>query len=154
MVCDGIVLTHLSSVEVVLILILLEYGLRQEIKRAEKQGDVVLILILLEYGLRHIRNQTKRRVHYSLNPYSIGIWSATFLHKVSIMEKKVLILILLEYGLRQNKTALSARTRLVLILILLEYGLRPITDLTGVRPTGVLILILLEYGLRRCTAII
>mgnify|MGYP000290831763 CR=1 FL=1 len=76
MVCDGIVLTHLSSVEVVLILILLEYGLRQEIKRAEKQGDVVLILILLEYGLRHWHSVNLCLLS-SLNPYSIGIWSAT-----------------------------------------------------------------------------
>ena len=38
---------------------------------------------------------------YSLNPYSIGIWSATSDEKATeIGEERVLILILLEYGLR------------------------------------------------------
>ena len=36
-----------------------------------------------------------------LNPYSIGIWSATFLNGTAPTEEEVLILILLEYGLRQ-----------------------------------------------------
>ncbi len=36
----------------------------------------VLILILLEYGLRLVINHTLNR-KISLNPYSIGIWSAT-----------------------------------------------------------------------------
>ena len=40
---------------------------------------------------------TERR----LNPYSIGIWSATLkLHEFSHRKSRVLILILLEYGLR------------------------------------------------------
>ena len=65
--------------------------------------------------------------HYaSLNPYSIGIWSAT----VRLNEDKgkytaVLILILLEYGLRPRLTARYTEELAVLILILLEYGLRP-----------------------------
>ena len=38
----------------------------------------------------------------SLNPYSIGIWSATLLlYKRKNIYKLVLILILLEYGLRR-----------------------------------------------------
>ena len=42
---------------------------------------------------------------YRLNPYSIGIWSATAEEKVKKETNvEVLILILLEYGLRQGKT--------------------------------------------------
>ena len=38
-----------------------------------------------------------------LNPYSIGIWSATMRTRPSIQLISVLILILLEYGLRHEK---------------------------------------------------
>ena len=56
----------------------MEYGLRLE-------GDVnhisffrsVLILILLEYGLRLSAERPDRSFIKRLNPYSIGIWSAT-----------------------------------------------------------------------------
>ena len=37
----------------------------------------VLILILLEYGLRHVRQNVDSEKYAGLNPYSIGIWSAT-----------------------------------------------------------------------------
>ena len=40
------------------------------------QRVCVLILILLEYGLRHSMRCLKE-TRKSLNPYSIGIWSAT-----------------------------------------------------------------------------
>ena len=38
---------------------------------------MVLILILLEYGLRHIAKSKDGREYAGLNPYSTGIWSAT-----------------------------------------------------------------------------
>ena len=61
-----------------------------------------------------------------LNPYSIGIWSATNCKQVAFNRAwVVLILILLEYGLRQQDAVSSATVVAVLILILLEYGLRP-----------------------------
>ena len=41
----------------VLILILLEYGLRPQIKGDMNPFDAVLILILLEYGLRPLKSQ-------------------------------------------------------------------------------------------------
>ena len=64
-------------------------------------------------------------IHTSLNPYSIGIWSATASYAVSCEGGSVLILILLEYGLRHNdKTVYFVTEKPVLILILLEYGLR------------------------------
>ena len=77
MVCDNILLYLCNFCEKVLILILLEYGLRQLQKELEKCGLPVLILILLEYGLRRLR---------------LGAY---------VMDEEVLILILLEYGLRQ-----------------------------------------------------
>ena len=39
--------------------------------------DAVLILILLEYGLRLVMKPEKEKELESLNPYSTGIWSAT-----------------------------------------------------------------------------
>ena len=66
------------------------------------QRRCVLILILLEYGLRHCKQVTFNHAWVSLNPYSIGIWSATYVKITqNRMGIKVLILILLEYGLRQ-----------------------------------------------------
>ena len=59
-----------------------------------------------------------------LNPYSTGIWSATFKNKMKVQHIDVLILILLEYGLRQSLFGLPNNMLIVLILILLEYGLR------------------------------
>ena len=87
----------------------------------------VLILILLEYGLRLVTTDLKPYVGSGLNPYSIGIWSATVDdNDQPLLNKDVLILILLEYGLRRPSWRPSWRKPLpVLILILLEYGLRP-----------------------------
>ena len=59
----------------------------------------VLILILLEYGLRPVTGTKGRDVLTSLNPYSTGIWSATPQNPTGEFWL-VLILILLEYGLR------------------------------------------------------
>ena len=83
-----------------------------------------------------------------LNPYSIGIWSATLLSIANKQGWNVLILILLEYGLRQQDAVSSATVVAVLILILLEYGLRRGQKGRSVLLRMVLILILLEYGLR------
>ena len=59
-----------------------------------------------------------------LNPYSIGIWSATGTKGRDVLTIEVLILILLEYGLRRRGANPYLPTGVVLILILLEYGLR------------------------------
>ena len=109
----------------------------------------VLILILLEYGLRQVVSKLTPLLVGSLNPYSIGIWSAPKgTNPYLPTGLSVLILILLEYGLRHFLITTKTFIMTVLILILLEYGLR----LAGARPKGknpyVLILILLEYGLR------
>ena len=77
MVCDSTLhINHVFTAHV-LILILLEYGLRQDLDDYKNIITHVLILILLEYGLRQIM---KRQQAKELLP--------------------VLILILLEYGLR------------------------------------------------------
>ena len=68
----------------VLILILLEYGLRLNNNYCLLPNEIVLILILLEYGLRlHEEGQGGAPV-LGLNPYSIGIWSAT-IHSVCLV---------------------------------------------------------------------
>ena len=86
---------------------------------------LVLILILLEYGLRLSRLMTYSQCHKGLNPYSIGIWSATNRNADNHARNCVLILILLEYGLRRPRSGkLFFSYGAVLILILLEYGLR------------------------------
>ena len=67
------------------------------------------------------------KIQVSLNPYSIGIWSATYMRKAKEVHLYwVLILILLEYGLRRDLLDDDDQPLLVLILILLEYGLRRI----------------------------
>ena len=41
-----------SNVPAVLILVLMEYGLREHFFVTEKEAAIVLILVLMEYGLR------------------------------------------------------------------------------------------------------
>ena len=66
-------------------------------------ADEVLILILLEYGLR-LQFSLSQNGWLGLNPYSIGIWSATPDSRQTVGKGGVLILILLEYGLRLLKS--------------------------------------------------
>ena len=54
MVCDASEKRAKALEKLVLILILLEYGLRHKKMITEEYLEKVLILILLEYGLRHI----------------------------------------------------------------------------------------------------
>ena len=114
----------------------------------------VLILILLEYGLRRESLLTRRACPSCLNPYSIGIWSATSSHWHKGQECAVLILILLEYGLRRKLFFSYGAKTGVLILILLEYGLRLKKNEQTDKESNVLILILLEYGLRQINKIL
>ena len=79
MVCDVNNTGAVLDIIRVLILILLEYGLRRPHWCPSKGQKPVLILILLEYGLRHIVTHCYCTDKACLNPYSIGIWSATAL---------------------------------------------------------------------------
>ena len=75
MVCDLRKILKESEALDVLILILLEYDLRQ-IEAANKSFSIsmVLILILLEYDLRPYRIHSLHQCsNKCLNPYSIGI---------------------------------------------------------------------------------
>ena len=67
----------LKASRAVLILILLEYGLRQSGNALLNKEGKVLILILLEYGLRLVEKMIEEYSKDCLNPYSTGIWSAT-----------------------------------------------------------------------------
>ena len=69
-----------------------------------EHGNRVLILILLEYGLRLWQLSSIHHEEWCLNPYSIGIWSATWCALYYQFNFNVLILILLEYGLRLLKS--------------------------------------------------
>ncbi len=131
----------------------MEYGLRGRFACGSQGPTVlVLILVLMEYGLRADTLKCQEVESFvGLNPCFNGIWSArslVFRWMNSLIS--VLILVLMEYGLRE---ALSRSWRVaasgVLILVLMEYGLRE----TAVRGTvsdqdRVLILVLMEYGLR------
>ena len=77
MVCDTTPRYTETLAPVVLILILLEYGLRQWTTLSTHCRSTVLILILLEYGLRQRVIAVSVHGGSRLNPYSIGIWSAT-----------------------------------------------------------------------------
>ena len=61
---------------------------------------IVLILVLMEYGLRLALEVFSGRIQHRLNPCSNGIWSLTrpgYFNE--IMNRVVLILVLMEYGL-------------------------------------------------------
>ena len=60
----------------VLILVLMEYGLRPKKFKTVTGNRAVLILVLMEYGLRHKANNLISQT-LSLNPCFNGIWSAT-----------------------------------------------------------------------------
>ena len=62
----------------------------------------VLILILMEYGLRGLSNSTVGKLWRGLNPCFNGIWSASRMSSSfgEAFESLVLILVLMEYGLR------------------------------------------------------
>ena len=100
------ILARFTLISYVLILILLEYGLRRLPTQTESSSSMmVLILILLEYGLRLFLRKSGRFGKARLNPYSTGIWSATLLYLLLTTKMRiVLILILLEYGLRLLKS--------------------------------------------------
>ena len=67
-----------SQGSLVLILVLMEYGLREKRKCTSraKERDV-LILVLMEYGLRAIRMVSVISAQPRLNPCFNGIWSAS-----------------------------------------------------------------------------
>ena len=66
-----------SQLKFVLILLFLEYGLRQSFNFSTMKNSRVLILLFLEYGLRPGQKKTVSSLKTCLNPTFSGIWSAT-----------------------------------------------------------------------------
>ena len=128
----------------------MEYGLRAD-RGAPAERDVrVLILVLMEYGLRERTPAVPVCRRSCLNPCFNGIWSARpTLTMMVVWGVSVLILVLMEYGLREVvKTTSTYDNSVVLILVLMEYGLRVLTTHDPSLAPDVLILVLMEYGLR------
>ena len=71
----------------------------------------VLILVLMEYGLREIIKIWKGiTFKQSLNPCFNGIWSASYNNgALRASRKHVLILVLMEYGLRETTDRTAGR---------------------------------------------
>ena len=59
----------------VLILVLVEDGLRDELPEVDVYHPLVLILVLVEDGLRAFKSKPKTLRNLSLNPCSCGGWS-------------------------------------------------------------------------------
>ena len=75
MVCDTVKRVQESSSSV-LILILLEYGLRPYVSCSYHQYRQVLILILLEYGLRPLKSQ-------AIDFQTLKTWNGHFLDQTN-----------------------------------------------------------------------
>ena len=77
MVCEGFPTTLKCNKVEVLILVLMEYGLREGWERStEVHKSKVLILVLMEYGLRGWSFEAIFWMRNRLNPCFNGIWSA------------------------------------------------------------------------------
>ncbi len=77
MVCDKVSRTPMQLIKNVLILILLEYGLR--LRQYDALGVICISLNPYSIGIWSA-TMSQTLIPYStqrLNPYSIGIWSAT-----------------------------------------------------------------------------
>ena len=147
MVSDSLATLKQSLPDIVLILVLMEYGLWLNMFRTNHRETKVLILVLMEYGLWLSALHGSREDVFGLNPCSNGIWSLTKGGARNRCLQQVLILVLMEYGLWLFDVNFTAEDYNVLILVLMEYGLwhddAVITDCLLI----VLILVLMEYGL-------
>ena len=76
----------------------MEYGLRLTSSKIYSSGHLVLILVVMEYGLRPISSLCP--LVCCLNPCCNGIWSQTSPMMTWLSSTEVLILVVMEYGLR------------------------------------------------------
>ncbi len=145
------------------------------LKKGIQYFSDVLILVLVEDGLRDPGSWHREAVFCSLNPCFSGRWSASIRENrgflfipsclnpcfsgrwsASTCTKKcwrclsnVLILVLVEDGLREKALLTLQVFYTVLILVLVEDGLRDNTKICNQKFRGVvLILVLVEDGLR------
>ncbi len=86
--------------------------------------EIVLILVLMEYALRGYSTRTKEVFMLCLNPCFNGICSARSLTIYKMRTFIVLILVLMEYALRVDMEDYKTQWINVLILVLMEYALR------------------------------
>ena len=101
MVCNQMARTVKALPKDVLILILLEYGLQQDLAALQCKPCTRLNPYSTGIWSATLLSQLRDLKGLCLNPYSTGIWSATDLSKAELITLgKVLILILLEYGLQ------------------------------------------------------
>ncbi len=88
----------------VLILVLMEYALRDERFSCLMVMYFVLILVLMEYALRAGQYRGHLQLERCLNPCFNGICSARYQQRLAnAMASGVLILVLMEYALRVNE---------------------------------------------------
>ena len=66
-----------NNLHQVLILVVMEYGLRLGHLKTMLKVHIVLILVVMEYGLRQIMKTNMFYIIISLNPCCNGIWSQT-----------------------------------------------------------------------------
>ena len=74
---SGVYSDNPNVTDMVLILVLMEYGLRDYDSNIFELHPTVLILVLMEYGLRGAHARSSRQGSQGLNPCSNGIWSAS-----------------------------------------------------------------------------
>ena len=89
------------AIRSVLILVVMEYGLRPILSWRIAKKSLVLILVVMEYGLRRCKQPSEREIN-----------------------REVLILVVMEYGLRPLLKHILTIRDTVLILVVMEYGLR------------------------------
>ena len=109
----------------VLILFLVEDGLREYHKHQDGTQKYVLILVVVEDGLRGYQIGGHNPLERCLNPCCCGRWSQRFITlNLLIISLLVLILVVVEDGLRAENKSHFPKLRIVLILVVVEDGLR------------------------------
>ena len=159
-----------SRNDVVLILVLMEYGLWRSIGcreswarglnpcsngiwsltsgvRRQASGVRVLILVLMEYGLWRYHHHPSRRLNMRLNPCSNGIWSLTEWTTLVPVFSRVLILVLMEYGLWHYAIANKVIAKCLNPCSNGIWSLTKVVRSVKEKKGAVLILVLMEYGL-------
>ena len=103
----------------------MEYALRGGNFKKKTMKATVLILVLMEYALRDPFRKSGKRLQRCLNPCFNGICSARRTGTTTtLLNSSVLILVLMEYALRANVRFRTYHDLYVLILVLMEYALR------------------------------
>ena len=132
----------------VLILVVVEYGLGQQLGCEFKEFKSVLILVVVEYGLG-LYNNLPCYLWGRLNPCCRGIWSRTAVSpNGSTVEYDSLNPCCRGIWSRTDAPATGETcVWFVLILVVVEYGLGLLVKVRQFVYNHVLILVVVEYGL-------